>query len=325
MSSQPEILRHREIDPKRLRLRNIAEETLNAIHNGYVGFQDLNTMDFTTHDITQSLHDIKHRTQYFKLDSPRLKWWLQGPPSHVTSTAERHGDQSRTAVDASRMYTLEGARFLYQRYPASKIGVLNFASATKPGGGFVNGASAQEESIARSSTLSVSLQTPRATPFYEFHNRDSRGGYYSHAMIYSPDVAIFRDDDGNWLCPYHVNVVTSPAVNAGQVRKVTRTGRHDTEQRILRVMRERMGRILALFEREEIRHLVLGSFGTGVFQNDVESLAKIWGELLDVPGARFANSFDQVLFAIPDPNTLRKFSMGFEAAGKPPKPWYFRL
>jgi uncharacterized protein (TIGR02452 family) len=321
MSSQPQILRHRVIDPKRLHLQNIAQETIHAINDGYVNFQDVNML-FATQDITQSLQDITDRTQYFGPDSLRLKWWRNGPPSYLTSTAERHGDQSRTAVEISRMSTLEGARYLYQTYPTSKIGILNFASATKPGGGFINGARAQEESIARSSTLSRSLQTRQARPFYELHERDSRGGYYSHAMIYSPDVAIFRDDNGNWLCPYHVNVVTSPAVNAGLVRKLTHSGRYDTEAQILWVMKERMARILALFEHEDIRYLVLGSFGTGVFQNDVEALAKIWGELLVAPGARFADAFDQVLFAIPDANTLRKFRMGIDAASKPPKPWY---
>jgi len=216
--------------------------------------------------------------------------------------------------------TLQGAHYLFQKYPAFKIGVLNFASATKPGGGFKNGASAQEESIARSSTLHLSLESRRAAPFYKLHVRDNRRGYYSHAMIYSPSVAIFRNDNGDWLSPYHVDIVTSPAVNAGLVRKLRYNRWSDTEDRILSVMKERMGRILALFERSEIKYLVLGSFGTGVFQNNIDSLAKIWGELLGAPGARFADSFDEVIFAIPDGYTHRKFEMGFNAGANSPRP-----
>ena len=39
-------------------------------------------------------------------------------------------------------------------------------------------------------------------------------------MIYSPDVPVFRDDEGTLLDkPYHLSFITSPAVNAGAVRR----------------------------------------------------------------------------------------------------------
>jgi uncharacterized protein (TIGR02452 family) len=320
-SHQPRNLHNRDIDPKRLHLQKIAQGTISALNNGYVDFPDPTSNMLTRHDIRQSTADTERSTKYVKPESSMLKWWRQGPPPGVA--VERRGDQSRIAIRIERMSTLQGAQYLSQTFPASQIGVLNFASATQPGGGFITGANAQEESIARSSTLYMSLQTPQATPFYALHDRDNRGGYYSHAMIYSPAVTIFRDDDGKWLHPYHVNIVTSPAVNAGLVRKLGYGYRSDTEQKILWVMKERMGRILALFEREGIRNLVLGSFGTGVFQNDVGSLAKIWGELLVAPEARFRHSFEKVIFAIPDVHTLRKFRTGFDAAANPHTIWNF--
>ncbi|KAF8149546.1 hypothetical protein B0H34DRAFT_667763 [Crassisporium funariophilum] len=209
------------------------------------------------------------------------------------------------------MSTLQGARELSQNAPGKRIGVLNFASATKPGGGFINGASAQEESIARSSTLYVSLTTPNARRFYDLHDANSKARYYSHAMIYSPHVQLFRDDHGEWLPPIGVDVLTSPAVNAGLVRKLKRRSKSEIEGRIQEVMKERMGRILALFENQGARNLVLGSFGTGVFQNDVTDMAQIWQELLHAPGARFATSFDNIYFTIPDPKTRTRFESGF--------------
>jgi len=214
-------------------------------------------------------------------------------------------------IELRQTSTLDGARYLYSQRPIERIGVLNFASATKPGGGFIQGAKAQEESIARSSSLYTSLTTKAAKPFYTTHNRNERDGYYSHAMIYSPNVVLFRDDHGEWLTPLKVDVVTSPAVNAGKVRKVSHRQPDELEGRIQEVMHERMSRILALFERQGVRNLVLGSFGTGVFQNDVRAMAGIWGDLLFAPHARFERSFDHVVFAIPDPNTLDKFEAGF--------------
>ena len=77
-------------------------------------------------------------------------------------------------------------------------------------------------------------------------------------------------------------------------------------------MKERMGRILFLFEKHGVKDLILGSFGTGVFQNKVSLVAAIWAELLVAPGARFANSFDRVVFAILGHPTFVEFKDAFE-------------
>jgi uncharacterized protein (TIGR02452 family) len=82
----------------------------------------------------------------------------------------------------------------------------------RPGGGFINGANAQEESIARSSTLYASLMTRTAQQFYTLHTSDGRNGFYTHAMVYSPDVVVFRRDDDEMALPMMIDVLTSPAV-----------------------------------------------------------------------------------------------------------------
>ena len=212
--------------------------------------------------------------------------------------------------------TLQGARYLHGlAQPGSKIGVLNFASATKPGGGFLNGARAQEESIARSSSLYVSLTTDAARPFYTLHTgRSENYGFYTHAMIYSPMVYLFRDDDGTWLEPIPVDIVTSPPVNAGKVRRLY-PHRDGLERKIEDAMYERMGRILALFEMKGATSLVLGSFGTGVFQNDVGMVARIWRDLLIKRDARYRTTFREVVFCIPDARTRGVFEAALFPGG----------
>lgn len=163
----------------------------------------------------------------------------------------------RSTVAAAQSYAT-------QKPNEGKVGVLNFASATKRGGGFKNGAQAQEESLARASTLYFSLTQPDANKFYETHIKSDHKGFYSHSMIYSRSVTLFRDENDRFVDPSAVNIVTSAAVNAGSVRrKAGKKKPEDVETDIYIEMFERMGRILKCFEENGDKVLVLGSFGTG--------------------------------------------------------------
>jgi len=258
---------------------------------------------------------MKDQTTYYPEESAELhSWRQQGPKARRTA--------GEVMVQIVGMTTVQGALYCDEVWgvgsgvgdkSAPKTGVLNFASATKPGGGFLNGAQAQEESIARSSSLYASLILHKVMPFYALHADDDKDGYYSHGMIYSPYVQIIRNAKSEWIPPVRVEVVTSPAVNAKQVREKRRfmKSKSSVEDRIVEVMEERMGRVLALFELHGVQNLVLGSFGTGVFQNNVRSIANIWAKLLEHPGARFKHSFDNVVFTIPDAETQSKFKEGY--------------
>ena len=131
-------------------------------------------------------------------------------------------------------------------------------------------------------------------------------------MIYSPRVSFIRSDDGSWHEPIDVDVVTSCAVNAGVVRRYLRQAQTSDEEGIDKAMEERMGRVLYLFEKQGVRNLVLGSFGTGVFRNRVELVAGIWKELLVGENARFRSSFDRVEFSILGNPTYMTFKETFE-------------
>ena len=81
--------------------------------------------------------------------------------------------------------------------------------------------------------------------------------------------------------------------------------------KIERVMRERASRALYAFERHGVRHLVLGAWGCGVFQNDVKTVACIWADLLGREGARFRKSFERVVFAVLGERMYRDFESAF--------------
>ncbi|WP_259391506.1 TIGR02452 family protein [Paenibacillus sp. 1011MAR3C5] len=124
--------------------------------------------------------------------------------------AERSYD---TIIEVTEETTLAAAARLAKE--EEEICCLNFASAKHPGGGFLTGARAQEESLARASGLYPTIVQMKE--MYS-HNAWQRICLYSDYIIYSPKVPVFRDDSGVLLDKaYPVSIITSPAVNAGVV------------------------------------------------------------------------------------------------------------
>jgi uncharacterized protein (TIGR02452 family) len=58
-----------------------------------------------------------------------------------------------------------------------------------------------------------------------------------------------------------------------------------------------MHAVLALFAHHAAPRLVLGAFGTGVFQNDAAFVARTWRALL-ADGGPFERVFEHVVFAV---------------------------
>jgi uncharacterized protein (TIGR02452 family) len=214
-----------------------------------------------------------------------------GPPG---SERPRYEVINDTTLSVARRMTLEG------RAP----GTLNFASATHPGGGFLTGARAQEESLARSSGLYTCLE---GDPFYQYHQGEGHNDhFYSHAAIYSPDVPVFRLDDGTLLEePWTGTFLTSAAVMASRILE---SGRH-SEADIEHAMRERTRRVLEIFRHHGHRHLLLGAWGCGAFGGDSRVMARLFKETLE---GEFAGTFETVVFGITDWSEERRFIEPFE-------------
>lgn len=198
-----------------------------------------------------------------------------------------------STVDAILKLSAEGKQ---------EIAVLNFASAKNPGGGFLNGAMAQEESLAASSCLYKTLTVHKE--YYE-NNRLCQTMMYTDHAIYSPDVAFFRDGRFQLLAePVTASVLTLPAVNMGQVRL-----KGENVQEAERIMKRRMKLSLAIFAEQKCRHLILGAYGCGVFRNDPKQIAAWWKELLEMD---FSHTFDQIIFAVLDRSSSQSCIRAFE-------------
>lgn len=186
-----------------------------------------------------------------------------------------------SATEAVRILALEGR---------TEIGILNFASAKNPGGGFLNGAKAQEETLTVSSTLYPTLT---AHEEYYTKNRAHRSMMYLDYGIYSPDVVFFRDEAFRLTeTPVKASVLTLPAVNMGQVFL-----KGEDPEEAKRVMRRRMQMALGIFADRQAKHLILGAYGCGVFRNDPKDIARWWKELLAEGMGQY---FDSVFHAVYD-------------------------
>ncbi|MFF6814890.1 TIGR02452 family protein [Streptomyces sp. NPDC012403] len=193
-----------------------------------------------------------------------------------------------TRFEVTGESSLEAARRL-----ADHVAVLNFASARNPGGGYLNGAQAQEEALCRASALYTCLL--RAPDFYG-HHRAHRDPFYTDRVIHSPAVPVFRDDRGRLLDePFTAGFLTSPAPNAGVILR-TAPERADEVPHALTV---RAGRVLETAAAHGYRQLVLGAWGCGVFRNDPAHVAAAFRSHLE-PGGRFAGAFAHVVFGILD-------------------------
>lgn len=192
-----------------------------------------------------------------------------------------------------------------EAFADKRIAVLNFASASNPGGGVKNGSSAQEESLCRCSTLFPVLEQPRfLKDFYEPH-RKARNPLHNDDIIYSPDIAIIKTDEDypermepdDWCL---VDVITCAAPN---LRK-NPSNRHNTgdgdravhisSDELYSLHLSRAQHILNAAAANDVDVLILGAFGCGAFENDPNVVARAYYDALK----EYANYFDVIEFAV---------------------------
>ncbi|KAH0794833.1 TIGR02452 family protein [Histomonas meleagridis] len=178
-----------------------------------------------------------------------------------------------------------------------RIACLNYASARNPGGGFWSLADEQEETLSRVSGLWPSLITKKE--MYEY-NRQLDTCLYSDYMILSPDVPVFKDSKYRFLDkPMYFSIITSPAVNAGIVR---RRGGPDVDK-IEEVMLERIRKVISVAACGKYNVLILGAWGCCCFRNDPVMIANAFKKVLFEEG--LGGYFDRICFPIHDYNKGR--------------------
>lgn len=199
----------------------------------------------------------------------------------INAAADRSGELCRIRITAEDSYEA-AARY-------ENCMVMNFANAHNPGGGFLMGATAQEESLCRCSTLYASISGEAAKEMYKYNNTHP-SKVESDYMLYS-EVCVFRNKNGELLeQPFLTGVVTVPAPNRIGAALLA------SNEAVAEAMKRRI-RILCLVARENgCRNLVLGAWGCGAFHNKPKHVAKYFRTVLIEEG--YGTLFDEICFAI---------------------------
>lgn len=229
--------------------------------------------------------------------------WLHPSTAALPKLQNRALGHRKCVVSIAECGTMTAAETLVKQ--GFRTCLLNFASAKNPGGGFLKGANAQEEALARVCGLYSCLLKPEVQAYYIENGRDATC-VYTDNIIVSPDVPVFRQDDGDFLsAPFAVGIITAPAPNMGVARQRASSG--GIEQ-IKAARRHRMVRVLTLCAAERFDALVLGAWGCGVFRNEPAEVAEEFKILLE---GSFCDVFPRVVFAVIDKPTCSIFQNVF--------------
>ena len=99
-----------------------------------------------------------------------------------------------TIITVTKNRSYQAAMGLHKEDPDAKIAVMNFANAFHPGGGVVNGASAQEECLCRTSTLYPLLYRNMLRYSFYKHHHDLNTPKASDSLVYTEGVVICKTD-----------------------------------------------------------------------------------------------------------------------------------
>lgn len=192
---------------------------------------------------------------------------------------KRHPTESRLISSSPKKRTLEAA----SAYLGQRVCVLNFASATNPGGGVTRGSSAQEECLCRCSTLYPCINEPQIRDGFHYrHRRLLKSGdmdaLYNDDCIFTPGVMVLKSDtalprllpEQEW---FRVDVITCAAPNLWEVPgNAMNPGSYSravriTEPALAALHEKRANRILDIAKAHHAEVVILGAFGCGAFRN----------------------------------------------------------
>ena len=282
--------------------KTLARQALSISQTGKLPLPDGGFLDFSAAQQAAQRGTVLYRPD----ELARWRETLRQPENGFRRSPNRRAAQ----IEVTPESTQQAANRLLVKEGLGDVVLLNFASAKNAGGGFLNGAKAQEEDLCRSSGLYL---CQLEQPDYYAANRAEKSMLYTDHIIYSPRVPFFRvSGDGLLNECFYPSVITAPAPNAGVFLQREPHGAAALAQTLQR----RADYVLAVAKDQAQKNLVLGAWGCGVFRNPPEQVAAAFAQSLRQP--EFANCFERIVFAVydrsPGKAVFKAFAAQFQAA-----------
>ena len=218
--------------------------------------------------------------------------------------------EEKAKIVVSEKRSFEAARE-YARV-GKNVCVLNFADWTTPGGWVLKGASAQEESLCRCSTLYSCINDPGVENFYANHKAEKRKNpmhiLHNNDLIYTPGVTVFKSDtDMPEVLPeeewYQVDVISCAdprlRLRSSDQKKLGLTSDvlEIEEEELRGILDSRIRRIMGsarFCSGGSVEVMILGGFGCGAFRNPPELVAQVFNKVVN----DFIYDFEVIEFPI---------------------------
>jgi uncharacterized protein (TIGR02452 family) len=218
----------------------------------------------------------------------------------------REVDTLTAARDLLELETASGTKTDFKNDRA-RVTILNMGSPLNPGGGFLNGANSQEESLCMRTTLYPSLKDE----WYRIPDLSS---------IYTPNVLVFRDEEAEDLDKkdrFYVDCITAAMLRAPEFEMNGEGVAAYANKKDREIAQAKMMAVMRIAVMKKTKRLVLGAWGCGAHGNPVGEIARLWKAVLrprhdkSKTGKERWESLDEIVFAIKDHNMAQAFAEAF--------------
>ena len=175
--------------------------------------------------------------------------------------------------------------------------ILNFASFKHPGGMYLKGSTAQEESLCQKSIL-YNVLSRFDECYYKINRRDVNKSLYYNRALYTPGIKFTFHVSDNESIVTHADVITCAAPNYRSAKRYYNITRETNSI----VLENRIKYILNILSLNSNRFdvLILGAFGCGVFGQDPDEVSKLF--MKNIKMFKWDNRLKEIAFAVPNPN-----------------------